>query len=251
MELLSDVRITRFKQDLAETYKNEIKAKINDFEKTFEENGYIILQPMNYINRNLTDIELINNKNFNDDNVRNICTELAIEQFISELKQDYTQFINKLRKGYTKSNQRKYTWYEFNNLDGKRTIIVIPYELAKELPTTSELYQALQHSRPKHSDGSCKRNVKIDITNSKDEIKKIFLGILLHTDLNINQPAHNELRFDCNPSHKPTIKDGYLKLYHYDLKTVTLFDEDGRIIDPDYYVPLDLMHICKGRTRIK
>lgn len=126
MEFLSDVRITRFKQDLAETYKD----KINDLEKTFEENGYIALQPMNYINRNLTDIEIINNKNFNDDTARNIYTELAIDQFIKMVRQDITKDWD---------DQQKYTLYEINDCNKTFTVIIVAYDLVKELPTGSEL----------------------------------------------------------------------------------------------------------------
>ena len=251
MELLLDLNIKQLKQDLFEIYKDEIKVKINDLEKTFEENGYIILQPMNYINRNLTDLEIIDKKNFNNDEARNICTELAIEQFINKLKQDYTQFIDKTRKGYTKSNQRKYTWYEFNDRDSKHTIVVIQCELTKELPTGSELYQAIRYSRRKNSDGSYKRNIKINVEDSENELKKIFLGILLHTKFNIKQPTANTLRFDCNPCHKPKIKSGYLSLYMDYYDSVKLLDEDNQIIDPDYYVPLDLTHICKDRSSIR
>ena len=163
MELLLDSNIKQLKQDLFEIYKDEINVKINNLEKTFEENGYIILQPMNYINRNLTDIEIINEKNFDDDEIRNICTELAIEQFLNKLRADYKRFIDKQRHGYTKSNQRKYAWYEFNDRNDKHTVVVIQYELAKELPTGSELIQAIQYGRRKNSDGSYKRNIKIRI----------------------------------------------------------------------------------------
>lgn len=241
MELLSDVRITRFKQDLAETYKDEIKAKINDLEKTFEENDYIVLQPMNYINRNLTDIEIINNKNFNDDAARNIYTELAIDQFIKMVRQDITKDWD---------DQQKYALYEINDRNKTFTVIIVAYDLAKELPRPSDLYQAIQYGRHKNSDGSYKRNIKINVEDSENELKKIFLGILLHTKFNIKQPTANALRFDCNPSHKPTIKSGYLSLYldYYD--SVKLLDEENNIIDPDYYVPLDLTHICKDRSAV-
>ena len=241
MELLSDVRITRFKQDLAETFKEEIKAKINDLEKTFEENGYIILQPMNYINRNLTDIEIINNKNFNDDNVRNICTELAIDQFIKMVRQDITKDWD---------DQQKYALYEINDRNKTFTVIIVAYDLAKELPRPSDLYQAIRYGKTKNSEGSYKRNIKINVEDSKNEIKKIFLGILLHTKLNIKQPTANALTFAFNPSHKPTIKSGYLSLHldYYD--SVELLDEDNQIIDPDYYAPLDLVHICKDRSSV-
>lgn len=43
MEFLNDAHIKQLKSDLFETYKKEINAKINDLEKTFEENDYIIL----------------------------------------------------------------------------------------------------------------------------------------------------------------------------------------------------------------
>lgn len=242
MEFLSDVRITRFKQDLAETYKDEIKAKINDLEKTFEENDYIVLQPMNYINRNLTDIEIINNKNFNNDAARNIYTELAIDQFIKMVRQDITKDWD---------DQQKYALYEINDCNKTFTVIIVAYDLAKELPRPSDLYQAIQYGRRKNSDGSYKRNIKINVEDSENELKKIFLGILLHTKFNIKQPTANALRFDCNPSHKPTIKSGYLSLYldYYD--SVKLLDEENNIIDPDYYVPLDLAHICKDRSSIR
>lgn len=241
MELLSDARITRFKQDLAEIYKDEIKAKINDLEKTFEENGYIVLQPMNYINRNLTDIEIINNKNFNDDAARNIYTELAIDQFIKMVRQDITKDWD---------DQQKYALYEINDRNKTFTVIIVAYDLAKELPRPSDLYQAIRYGKAKNSDGSYKQNIKINIEDSKNEIKKIFLGILLHTKFNIKQPTAKTLTFAFNPSHKPTIKSGYLSLHLNYYDSVELLDEDNQIIDPDYYVPLDLVHICKDRSSV-
>lgn len=239
MELLLDSHIKQLKLDLFETYKKEINAKINDLEKTFEENNYIILQPKNYINRNLTDIEMIEKKNFDDNGIRNICTELAIEEFIKKVHQD------------TKENQRKYALYEINDRNKTFTVIIVAHDLAKELPSSSELYQAIRYSRAKNSDGSYKRNIKINVEDSKNEIKKIFLGILLHTRLNIKQPTANALTFAFNPSHKPTIKNGYLSLYMDYYDSVELLDEDNQIIDPDYYVPLDLVHICKDRSSVR
>lgn len=251
MELLLDSNIKQLKQDLFELYKDEIKAKLKDLEQTFKNNGFIILQPLTYINRNLTDLEIIDKKNFNNDQARNIYTELAIEQFLNKLRADYKRFIDKQRHGYTKSNQRKYAWYEFNDRNDKHTIVVIQYELAKELPTGSELIQAIQYGRRKNSDGSYKRNIKVNVEDSENELKKIFLGILLHTKFNIKQPTAKTLRFDYNPSHKPTIKSGYLSLYMDYYDSVELLDEKNNIIDPDYYVPLDLVHICKDRSSIR
>lgn len=242
MKFLNDTHITRFKQDLADIYKDEIKAKINDLEKTFEENGYIILQPMNYINRNLTDIEIINNKNFNDDKIRNICTELAIDQFINMVHQDIIKDWD---------DQQKYALYEINDCNKTFTVIIVAHDLFKELPRPSDLYQAIQYGRAKNSDGSYKRNIKINVEDSKNEIKKIFLGILLQTKFNIKQPTAKALTFAFNPSHKPTIKSGYLSLHLNYYDSVELLDEDNQIIDPDYYVPLDLVHICKDRSSVE
>ena len=103
MEFLNDTHIKQLKSDLFETYKKEINAKINDLEKTFEENDYIILQPKNYIDQNLADIEMIEKKNFDDDTTRNICTELAIKEFIRKVHHD------------TKEDQPKYALYEIND----------------------------------------------------------------------------------------------------------------------------------------
>ena len=234
MELLLDSHIKQLKLDLFETYKKEINTKINDLEKTFEENNYIILQPKNYIDQNLADIEMIEKKNFDDDTTRNICTELAIKEFIRKVHH------------HTKEDQPKYALYEINDCNKTFTVIIVAHDLAKKLPSSSELYQAIRYSRAKNSDGSYKRNIKINVEDSKNEIKKIFLGILLHTRLNIKQPTANAF----NPSHKPTIKNGYLSLYMDYYDSVELLDEDNQIIDPDYYVPLDLVHICKDRSSV-
>lgn len=190
MEFLNDALVKQLKSDLFEAHKKEINTKINDLEKTFEENGYIILQP-------------------------------------------------------------KYALYEINDCNKTFTVIIVAHDLAKELPQPSELYQTIRYGRAKNSDGSYKRNIKINVEESKNEIKKIFLGVLLHTRLNIKQPTANALTFAFNPSHKPTIKSGYLSLHldYYD--SVELLDEDNQIIDPDYYVPLDLVHICKDRSSVE
>ena len=206
MEFLNDAHIKQLKSDLFETYKKEINAKINDLEKTFEENDYIILQPKNYIDQNLADIEMIEKKNFDDDTTRNICTELAIKEFIRKVHHD------------TKEDQPKYALYKINDRNKTFTVIIVAHDLAKELPLPSELYQAIRYGRTKNSDGTYKRNIKINVEDSKNEIKKIFLGILLHTKLNIKQPTANALTF---------------------------------AFDPDYYVPLDLVHICKDRSSVE
>ena len=250
MEFLNDAHIKQLKSDLFETYKKEINAKIKDLEQTFKNDNYIILQPKNYINQNLADIEMIEKKNFDDDTTRNICTELAIKEFIKKVHQDRKRFTDKQRNGYTKEDKPKYALYEINDRNKAFTVIIVAHDLAKKLPSSSELYQAIRYSRAKNSDGSYKRNIKINVEDSENEIKKIFLGILLHTRLNIKQPTANALTFAFNPSHKPTIKSGYLSLHldYYD--SVELLDEDNQIIDPDYYVPLDLVHICKDRSSV-
>ena len=140
MEFLNDTHIKQLKSDLFETYKKEINAKINDLEKTFEENDYIILQPKNYIDQNLADIEMIEKKNFDDDTTRNICTELAIKEFIRKLHHD------------TKEDQPKYSLYEINDRNKTFTVIIVAHDLAKELPLPSELYQAIRYGRTKNSD---------------------------------------------------------------------------------------------------
>lgn len=239
MEFLNDAHIKQLKSDLFETYKKEINAKIKDLEQTFKNDNYIILQPKNYINQNLADIEMIEKKNFDDDTTRNICTELAIKEFIRKVHHD------------TKKDQPKYALYEINDRNKTFTVIIVAHNLAKELPLPSELYQAIRYGRTKNSDGTYKRNIKINVEDSKNEIKKIFLGILLHTRLNIKQPTANALTFAFNPSHKPTIKSDYLSLHLNYYNSVELLDEDNQIIDPDYYVPLDLVHICKDRSSVE
>ena len=204
MEFLNDALVKQFKHNLAETFKEEINVKIKDFKKTFKENGYIILRPKNYIDQNLADIEMIEKKNFDDDTTRNICTELAIKEFIRKVHHD------------TKEDQPKYALYEINDRNKTFTVIIVAHDLAKELPLPSELYQAIRYGRTKNSDGTCKRNIKINVEDSKNEIKKIYLS--LHLD-------------------------------YYD--SVELLDEDNQIIDPDYYVPLDLVHICKDRSSVE
>ena len=85
MELLNDTLVKQFKHNLAETFKEEINVKIKEFKKTFKENSYIILRPRNYINQALTDLKIINENNFTDDQVQLICVELAIKQFIESV----------------------------------------------------------------------------------------------------------------------------------------------------------------------
>lgn len=70
------------------TVNQGLNRPLTENEKTFEENDYIILQPKNYIDQNLADIEMIEKKNFDDDTTRNICTELAIKEFIRKVHHD-------------------------------------------------------------------------------------------------------------------------------------------------------------------
>ena len=143
---------------------------------------------------------MIEKKNFDDDTTRNICTKLAIKEFIRKVHHD------------TKEDQPKYALYEINDRNKTFTVIIVAHDLAKELPLPSELYQAIRYGRTKNSDGTYKRNI---------------------------------------PTANATIKRGYLSLHldYYD--SVELLDEDNQIIDPDYYVPLDLVHICKDRSSVE
>ena len=124
------------------------------------------------------------------------------------------------------------------------TYIIIPYEIAKELPNE----ETLQHAIDYNNSNTQMQNVKINIGHASEEIKKIFLGILLNTEWDITQPSNKTFTVLYNPSHKPTIKNGYLSLYLNDNGNVVLLDEAKNIIDPELYVPLDLFEVCKNRT---
>lgn len=89
------------------------------------------------------------------------------------------------------------------------------------------------------------QNVKINVENADEEIKNIFLGILLHTDFYIQKPAPTSGIFG-NRQHKATIKTGYLGLRKLGNQTVELLDETGKTINPEHYVALDLINVCKG-----
>ena len=87
--------------------------------------------------------------------------------------------------------------------------------------------------------------MKINVENADEEIKNIFLGILLHTDFYIQKPTPTSGIFG-NKQHKATIKTGYLSLHKLGNQTVELLDETGKTINPEHYVALDLIKICKG-----
>lgn len=238
MEFLSETQLNRFKYDLAEIYKEEIKAKIKNFKQTFKENGYIILKQTNYINKNLADLQIIKNKNFDADQTRCICDEIAIEQYVESISQSIK---------HTKTDekhQHKYTLYKMLDRYYRLTYIIIPYEIAKELPND----ETLQHAIDYNNSDKQMRNVKINVDHASKEIKKIFLGILLNTEWNIDQPTTEQFTFLHNPSHTPTITNGYLSLYMNDNGHVVLRDEANNVIDPEFYVPLDLFEVCKNRT---
>lgn len=244
MEFISDAHVKHFRHTLAETYNEEIKAQIKKFKQTFKKDGYLILQPKNYIEEWLIDLKIIHENKFCEEQIRQICNELAIEQYVESIRQHI--------KG-TKTEgkyQHKYSLHRMYDHHGELTYIVLPYELTKDLPQYIELERATNQCEYKYIDGKLIRNVKIDVDNARDEIKRIFLGILLRTNWNIEQPTNKAYSFLWNASHKPTINTGYLSLLLTDDATVSLFDEAGHTIDPEYYVPLDLFEICKGRLVI-
>lgn len=210
MELLNDTLVKQFKHNLAETFKEEINVKIKDFKKTFKENGYIILRPRNYINQALTDLKIINENNFTDDQVQLICIELAIKQFIESVNQS----IKSTKK--EGKHQHKYALYEMRDRENNLYVVIIDYSIAK---------------------------------NADEEIKNIFLGILLHTDFYIQKPAPTSGIFG-NRQHKATIKTGYLGLRKLGNQTVELLDESGKTINPEHYVALDLIKVCTGDVLI-
>lgn len=224
MEFLNDALVKQFKHNLAETFKEEINVKIKDFKKTFKENGYIILRPRNYINQALTDLKIINENNFTDDQVQLICVELAIKQFIESVNQSI------------KSTKRD----RENNL----YVVIIDYSITKELPSQHDLNRAIILSDRKNYEEPA-QNVKINVENADEEIKNIFLGILLHTDFYIQKPAPTSGIFG-NRQHKATIKTGYLGLRKLGNQTVELLDETGKTINPEHYVALDLIKVCTG-----
>ena len=232
MEFLSETHLNRFKYNLSEIYKEEIKAKIKNFKQTFKENGYIILKQTSYINKNLADLQIIKNKNFDADQTRCICDEIAIEQYVESISQ---------------SNQHKYALYKMLDRYYNITYIIIPYEIAKKLPND----ETLQHAIDYNNSDKQMRNVKINVNHASEEIKKIFLGILLNTEWNIDQPTTEQFTFLYNPSHTPTITNGYLSLHLNDNGKIVLLDEANNIIDPELYVPLDLFDTCKNRTRLE
>lgn len=242
MELLNDTLVKQFKHNLAETFKEEINVKIKDFKKTFKENGYIILRPRNYINQALTDLKIINENNFTDDQVQLICVELAIKQFIES--------VNQSIKGTKKEgkHQHKYALYEMRDRENNLYVVIIDYSIAKELPSQHDLNRAISLSGRKNYEEPA-QNVKINVENADEEIKNIFLGILLHTDFYIQKPAPTSGIFG-NRQHKATIKTNYLSLRKLDNQTVELLDETGKTINPEHYVALDLIKICKGDVLI-
>lgn len=238
MEFLNDALVKQFKHNLAETFKEEINVKIKDFKKTFKENGYIILRPRNYINQALTDLKIINENNFTDDQVQLICVELAIKQFIESVNQS----IKSTKK--EGKYQHKYALYEMRDRENNLYVVIIDYSIAKELPSQHDLNRAINLSDRKDYEEPA-QNVKINVENADEEIKNIFLGILLHTGFHIQKPAPTSGIFS-NRQHKATIKTGYLSLRKLGNQTVELLDETGKTINPEHYVALDLIKVCTG-----
>ena len=241
MEFLSETHLNRFKYDLSKIYKEEIKAKIKNFKQTFKENDYIILKQTSYINKNLADLQIIKNKNFDADQTRCICDEIAIEQYVESISQsiEHTKTDGK--------HQHKYALYKMLDRYYNITYIIIPYKIAKELPND----ETLQHAIDYNNSDKQMRNVKINVNHASEEIKKIFLGILLNTEWDIAQPTTKTFTFLYNPAHTPTITNGYLSLHLNDNSKIVLLDEANNIIDPELYVPLDLFDTCKNRTRLE
>ena len=242
MELLNDTLVKQFKHNLAETFKEEINVKIKEFKKTFKENGYIILRPRNYINQALTDLKIINENNFTDDQVQLICVELAIKQFIESVNQSIK---NTKKEG---KYQHKYALYEMRDRENNLYVVIIDYSIAKELPSQHDLNRAINLSDRKDYEEPA-QNVKINVENADEEIKNIFLGILLHTGFHIQKPAPTSGIFG-NRQHKATIKTGYLSLRKLSNQTVELLDETGKTINPEHYVALDLIKVCTGELLI-
>lgn len=127
-------------------------------------------------------------------------------------------------------------------------VVIIDYSIAKELPSQHDLNRAISLSDRKNYEEPA-QNVKINVENADEEIKNIFLGILLHTGFHIQKPAPTSGIFG-NRQHKATIKTSYLSLRKLDNQTVELLDETGKTINPEHYVALDLIKICKGDVLI-
>lgn len=123
-------------------------------------------------------------------------------------------------------------------------VVIIDYSIAKELPSQHDLNRAISLSDRKNYEEHA-QNVKINVENADEEIKNIFLGILLHTDFYIQKPAPTSGIFG-NRQHKATIKTGYLSLRKLSNQTVELLDETGKTINPEHYVALDLIKVCTG-----
>lgn len=242
MEFLNDALVKQFKRNLAETFKKEINAKVKEFKKTFKENDYIILRPTDYIKQKLADLEIIEENNFTDDQIQNISTEIAIDRYINAIRQSVKD--TKIENDHQHKYRRKYVLYEMYDRNNDFVVIVMPYDVIKELPSPYNIYMATSNSPQKST-----KNVKIDVKNANEEIKKIFLTISLHTDLYIQTPVP-PLSIFGNKQPEPVIKTGYLSLHPLGKQTVELLDEKSEIIDPGRYIPLDLLKVCQGRTII-
>ena len=242
MEFLNNALVKQFKHNLAETYKDEINVKVKDFKKTFKENGYIILRPTDYIKQKIADLEIIKENNLNDDQIQNICTEIAIDRYIGAIRQSVKD--TKIENDHQHKYRRKYALYEMYDRNNDFLVIILPYDVIKELPSPYNIYMATSNSPQKST-----KNIKIDVENANEEIKKIFLTISLHTNLYIQTPEP-PLSIFSNKRHEPVIKTGYLSLHPLGKQTVELLDEKGEIINPAHYIPLDLLKVCQGRTMV-
>lgn len=213
MKLLTETTVDKVISNIASQHEAEIDERVKELHQQLSEQQYAIAIEPGRVEKRINSLQKITEGAYERDEklVEAIIIDKANDKFLRQIRNDPADYGR-----YSKTFDEDSDMY-----------IVLDPEWEKELPLRSELREVLNLAEETN-----KPAVHIDMERKDEELRTLFMSLLLLTDMKLYVPKTDEM---------PEINSGYLTVAIDDYCRVVVYGDDKTPLNPYDYLPLDMI----------
>jgi hypothetical protein len=213
MKLLTEATVDEVISNIASQHEAEIDERVKELHEQLSEQRYAIVIGPRRVEKRINSLQKITEGEYEKD-------EKLVEVII--IDQANNKFLRQIR-----NEEADYGRYYKSFDEDSDMYIVLDPEWEKELPLGSELREVLNLAEETN-----KPAVHIDMERKDEELRTLFMSLLLLTDMKLYVPKTDEM---------PEINSGYLTVTIDDYCRVVVYGDDNTPLNPYDYLPLDMI----------
>lgn len=213
MKLLTETTVDEVISHIASQHEAEIDEHVKELRQQLSEQQYVIAIEPGRVEKRINSLQKITEGAYEKDEklVEAIIIDQANDKFLRQIRNDLADYGK-----YCKNFDENSDMY-----------IVLDPEWEKELPLRSELNEVLDMAEETN-----KPTVHINMERKDEELRTLFMSLLLLTDMKLYVPKDDET---------PAIDSGYLTVKVDDYYRVIVCGDDNTPLNPYNYLPLDMV----------